>query len=42
MICDEEARVITFANRQLGTGDFISIDGREGAIYEGSMNLQTT
>jgi pyruvate,orthophosphate dikinase len=42
MICDEGARTITFANHQLHSGDFISIDGREGAVYQGAIKLKTT
>ena len=41
MICDESAGTVTFADRRLHSGDFISIDGREGAIYQGVMKIKS-
>jgi len=42
MICDESAGTVAFADRQLHSGDFISIDGREGAIYQGVIKIKST
>jgi pyruvate,orthophosphate dikinase len=39
MICDESARTVAFARHHLLSGDYISIDGREGAVYKGQLKL---
>ena len=38
--CDESSRIVTFARRQLVSGDFISIDGREGSVYKGRIKIK--
>ena len=40
MICDETARTIRFDKIMLKSGDHISIDGREGSVYQGSMDVK--
>jgi pyruvate, orthophosphate dikinase len=40
MICDEVTRTVMFARRQLVSGDFISIDGREGSVYKGRIKIK--
>jgi pyruvate,orthophosphate dikinase len=39
MICDESARTVAFAQHHLYSGDYISIDGREGAVYKGQLKI---
>jgi pyruvate,orthophosphate dikinase len=40
MICDESARTVAFARHHLFSGDYISIDGREGAVYKGQLKIK--
>jgi pyruvate,orthophosphate dikinase len=40
MICNESACVVTFARQHLASGDFISIDGREGSVYKGEIKIK--
>jgi pyruvate, orthophosphate dikinase len=40
MICDERRQVVRFGARQLRSGDFISIDGREGSVYQGNLKIK--
>jgi pyruvate,orthophosphate dikinase len=40
MICDEGRRTINFGPYHLVSGDFISIDGREGAVYQGCLKIK--
>ena len=40
MICDERDRVVRFAQHQLHSGDYISIDGREGSVYRGYLKIE--
>ncbi len=42
MICDERNRVVQFAHIELGSGDHISIDGREGSVYQGLLKIKET
>ncbi len=42
MICDERKRVVRFGRHQLQSGDYISIDGREGSVYRGYLKIQET
>jgi pyruvate,orthophosphate dikinase len=37
--CDERKKECTFKDRRIRSGDFISIDGQEGSIYAGKLNL---
>lgn len=39
MICDETAHTVAFAQHHLLSGDFISIDGREGSVYKGEIRV---
>jgi pyruvate, orthophosphate dikinase len=39
LVCDEREGVCTFAAAVLRTGDRISIDGREGAVYSGEITV---
>jgi pyruvate, orthophosphate dikinase len=39
LVCDEREGACTFAAVVLRTGDRISIDGREGAVYRGEINV---
>ena len=39
MICDETARTIRFDQIMLKSGNHISIDGREGSVYQGFMEV---
>ena len=32
--------VVEFANLRLASGDYISIDGREGSVYQGKMEIK--
>lgn len=40
MLCDERKRVVRFANHELTSGDYISIDGREGSVYRGCLKIK--
>lgn len=40
LVCDETSRTVTFAREQLISGDFISIDGREGSVYKGKIKIK--
>ena len=40
LVCDETSRIVTFARHQLTSGDFISIDGREGSVYKGQIKIK--
>ncbi len=40
MICNEAAHTVAFARQQLESGDFISIDGREGSVYKGEIKIK--
>ncbi len=42
MVCKETERSVVFNQRELATGDLISIDGREGSVYQGSLTIETT
>ncbi len=42
MICDERNQTIQFGRHQLQAGDHISIDGREGSVYQGEMQIKKT
>ena len=42
MLCNETERSLAFIHKRLVTGDFISIDGREGSVYQGSLKIQAT
>ncbi|MCP4747222.1 MAG: pyruvate, phosphate dikinase [Desulfobacteraceae bacterium] len=40
LICDEANRTVVFANKRLSSGHYISIDGREGSVYEGQLKIE--
>ncbi len=40
MVCDERTRVVEFGRHQLQSGDLISIDGREGSVYQGLIKIK--
>jgi pyruvate,orthophosphate dikinase len=40
MLCDEIRRTIQFGELKLQAGDYISIDGREGSVYQGDIKVQ--
>lgn len=40
MICDEKTRTVTFDRHGLRSGDHISIDGREGSVYQGLLKIK--
>lgn len=40
MICDEGNGTVHFAQLQLKSGDYISIDGREGSVYQGLLKIK--
>ena len=42
MTCDEQQGIVQFGSHRLHTGDHISIDGREGSIYQGLINIKKT
>ena len=42
MLCDETRRTISFGEILLRTGDYISIDGREGSVYKGQLRIEET
>ncbi len=42
MVCDERRGEVRFGAHSLHTGDFISIDGREGSIYQGLIKIKQT
>jgi pyruvate, orthophosphate dikinase len=42
MICDERRGVISFGDRHLRSGEYISIDGREGSVYQGQLRIKET
>ena len=42
MTCDEKARIVTFGQYQLKSGAHISIDGREGSVYQGLLKSEET
>jgi pyruvate, orthophosphate dikinase len=37
MICDEKGKICIFGDVRLASGDRISIDGREGSVYSGTL-----
>jgi pyruvate,orthophosphate dikinase len=42
LICDEAARKSYFGKTVIHSGDYISIDGREGCVYQGIMKINET
>ncbi|OQX64173.1 MAG: pyruvate, phosphate dikinase [Desulfococcus sp. 4484_242] len=40
LICMENERICSFDGRRLASGDWISMDGLEGSVYAGRMNIQ--
>jgi pyruvate, orthophosphate dikinase len=42
LICDEPDRICRFDERELRSGDFLSIDGQEGIVYNGFMRVRET
>lgn len=40
MVCDENRRIVEFSGRVLHSGTHISIDGREGSVYQGLLKIQ--
>jgi pyruvate,orthophosphate dikinase len=40
MIFDEQGHEVEFADILLRSGDFISIDGREGSVYQGKIDTK--
>jgi len=41
MICDQYEKTGIFGKLVLKPGDYISIDGREGSVYQGLINVKT-
>jgi pyruvate,orthophosphate dikinase len=39
MHCDERKKVCEFSSLRLVSGDYISIDGREGSVYRGKIEV---
>jgi pyruvate,orthophosphate dikinase len=39
MVCDEKQKACAFGKTRLFSGDWISIDGREGSVYSGKIPL---
>ena len=42
LVCDEIARKSYFGKTIIHSGDYISIDGREGSVYQGIMKIKET
>ncbi len=42
MVCDEKGRIVRFARIELKSGDYLSIDGRRGTVYQGKMKINET
>lgn len=42
LICDETARKSYLGKTTISSGDYISIDGREGSVYQGAMKINET
>jgi pyruvate, orthophosphate dikinase len=40
MLYDETRRTVQFGEKELRAGDHISIDGREGSVYQGDIKVQ--
>jgi pyruvate,orthophosphate dikinase len=40
MICNEAAHMVAFSGQHLESGDYISIDGREGSVYKGEIKIK--
>jgi pyruvate,orthophosphate dikinase len=40
MICNEKEKTCAFARALLKSGDHISIDGREGSVYQGPLKIR--
>jgi pyruvate,orthophosphate dikinase len=39
MRCDEKEKICEFSSLRMGSGDYISIDGREGSVYRGKIQV---
>ncbi|MEJ2038734.1 MAG: PEP/pyruvate-binding domain-containing protein, partial [Desulfosarcinaceae bacterium] len=42
MVCNESGRTVAFLQHSLKSGDYISIDGREGSVYQGHLTIKET
>ncbi len=42
MVCDEKRRIVRFGGTELKSGDYLSIDGRQGTVYQGKMKINET
>ena len=42
LVCNEKDRELYFNQLRLRSGDFISIDGQEGSVYQGLLSLKKT
>lgn len=42
MVCNEKKKTSTFGDIMVRSGDYISIDGREGTVYQGHMKIDET
>ena len=42
MVCNESGRTVQFLQHTLKSGDYISIDGREGSVYQGHLKIKET
>ncbi|MFC1829394.1 PEP-utilizing enzyme, partial [Thermodesulfobacteriota bacterium] len=40
LICNEKEQFCLINQVQFNSGDFISIDGREGSVYQGALKVQ--
>lgn len=41
MICSEKEKTLRFGDQVIASGDYISIDGQEGSVYQGQMKVNT-
>ena len=41
LICDERERICTMSPAVLRSGDYISIDGQEGSVYQGALKIES-
>ena len=40
LVCDESTKTSLFGEVMLGSGDYISIDGQEGSVYQGLIKIE--
>ena len=42
LMCQEKEKSCLFQSKRLNSGDYISIDGQRGAVYQGRIKLKKT